>query len=103
MYLSVLLKNCAGGNQIDRTWVIFYWNSQNIRYDIHVDAYFNNQIGLQDASSVLQSGKAVCEGYSSLYAELCTKTGIECRKVDGYWKGLGFDMRQTKFDKTDHA
>ena len=88
-------------NQIDRAWIIFYWISQNIRYD--TDAFFNNRIGSQNGQDVFQSGKAVCEGYSSLYADLCNRTGIPCEKVSGYSKGFGFDPRQTKFDKTDHA
>ena len=88
-------------NQIDRAWIIFYWMSRNIQYD--TDAYFNNRIGAQNSENVFQTGKAVCEGYSSLYAGLCNQVGIQCEKVSGYSKGFGFDPRQTKFDKTDHA
>ncbi len=89
------------GNQIDRAWIIFYWISQNVSYD--TDAFFSNQIGTQNPHAVFQCGKAVCDGYSSLYAELCNRTGITCRKISGYSKGFGFDVRQKKFDKTNHA
>jgi hypothetical protein len=58
---------------------------------------------MQDADNVFKNGAAVCEGYSSLFAELCTRTGIQCRTVDGYAKGFGFNARQMKFDKTNHT
>jgi L-rhamnose mutarotase len=98
---SLIQKLSSHGNQIDRAWIIFYWISQNIRYD--TDAFFSNKIGMQNSDNVFRSGKAVCEGYASLYAELCNRTGVKCRKVSGYAKGFGFDVRQTKFDKTNHA
>lgn len=99
--VKLIEKLAPKENQIDRAWIIFYWISRNIQYD--TDAYFNNRIGAQNSQNVFQSGKAVCEGYSSLYAELCNHLGIQCEKVSGYSKGFGFDPRQTKFDKTDHA
>ncbi|CAF4388361.1 unnamed protein product, partial [Rotaria sp. Silwood2] len=99
--ISSIQELSAHENQIDRAWIIFYWISQNISYN--TDAFFSNQIEAQDAHTIFQSGKAVCEGYASLYAELCNRTGIQCRKVSGYGKGFGFDVRQTSFDKTNHA
>jgi hypothetical protein len=99
--ISFIQKLSANGNEIDRAWIIFYWVSQNISYD--TEAYFNNQIGAQDAGNVFQTGKGVCDGYSSLYTELCNRTGLKCCKVSGYAKGFSFDARQTKFEKTNHS
>ncbi|CAF2960579.1 unnamed protein product [Rotaria sp. Silwood2] len=88
-------------NEIDKAWIIFYWISQNIRYD--TKAYFDNNIGSQASTNVFLSRKAVCEGYSTLYADLCTRTGLQCRKVSGYAKGYSFNPRQPSFEKTNHA
>ncbi|CAF3844063.1 unnamed protein product [Rotaria sordida] len=88
-------------NEIDKAWIIFYWISQNIRYD--TKAYFDNNIGSQASTNVFLSRKAVCEGYSTLYADLCSRTGLQCRKVSGYAKGYSFNLRQTNFEKTNHA
>ncbi|CAF1510067.1 unnamed protein product, partial [Rotaria sordida] len=88
-------------NEIDQAWIIFYWISQNIRYD--TQAYFANNIGSQTPTNVFLTRKAVCEGYSTLYADLCTHIGLQCRKVSGYAKGYGFNPRQTSFKRTDHA
>ncbi|UJR33488.1 hypothetical protein I4U23_020933 [Adineta vaga] len=93
-------KLARRGNQIDRAWIIFYWISQNISYDITT---LNNRNGSQNANAVFESKRAVCEGYALIYADLCQQTGIQCRKVSGYSKGSGFVLRQTKFEKTDHA
>jgi hypothetical protein len=99
--INLIQQLAAHENQIDRACIIFYWISQNISYD--TVAFFSNQIGSQNTDTVFQDRKAVCDGYSSLYAELCNRTGLKCRKVSGYAKGFGFDIRQTKFDKTNHA
>ncbi|CAF4228900.1 unnamed protein product [Rotaria sordida] len=88
-------------NEIDQAWIIFYWISQNIRYD--TKAYFENNIGSQSFTNVFLSRKAVCEGYSNLYADLCAQIGLQCRKVSGYAKGYSFNPRQTSFKQTNHA
>ncbi|CAM2696767.1 unnamed protein product [Rotaria socialis] len=91
----------ANKNKIDQAWIIFYWISENISYD--TDAFFSNQIGTQDAISAFQNRTAVCDGYSSLYAELCNRIGVQCFKVNGYAKGFEFDPRQMSFDEINHA
>ncbi|CAF4262844.1 unnamed protein product, partial [Rotaria sordida] len=88
-------------NEIDQAWIILYWISQNIRYD--TKAYFENNIGSQSFTNVFLSRKAVCEGYSNLYADLCAQIGLQCRKVSGYAKGYGFNPHQTSFKQTNHA
>lgn len=100
--LANLVNNLSmNRSEIDRAWIIFYWVSKNIRYD--TAAYFNNNIHLQSSTSVFQGGKAVCGGYSTLYADVCALTGLQCRTVNGYAKGHDFDLRQTSFQKTNHA
>ncbi|CAM4972784.1 unnamed protein product [Rotaria socialis] len=96
--IKVLSKN---KNEIDQAWIIFYWISKNIRYD--TQAYFNNNIGSQASTNVFFSRKAVCDGYAALYADLCTRIGLTCRKVSGYAKGYSFEARQKGFQKTNHA
>ena len=91
----------ANKNEIEKAWVIFYWISKNIRYD--TIAYFGNNIGSQASTNVFMSRKVVCERYPTLYADLCTKIGLQCRKVSGYAKGYSFNPRQTSFEKTNHA
>jgi len=74
--ISSIQELSLHGNQIDRAGIIFYWISQNISYA--TDAFFSNKIGMQDPDIVFRSGKAVCEGYSSLYTELCNRTELKC-------------------------
>jgi transglutaminase/protease-like cytokinesis protein 3 len=96
------IKNLsANRNEIDQAWIVFYWISQNIRYDI--EAYFGHNINAQTSQNVFLSGRIICEGYSTLYAELCSQIGLRCRKVSGYAKGYSFDPRRTSFEKPDHA
>ncbi|CAF0727945.1 unnamed protein product [Adineta ricciae] len=98
---SYVEKLAPPNNQIECAWIIFYWISQNISYD--TTAYFQNRIASQTAEKIFQNKRAVCEGYSVIYADLCEKIGIRCRKITGYTKGFGFDARQTRFRESDHA
>ncbi|CAF0762312.1 unnamed protein product [Adineta steineri] len=99
--VNSIKKLAADRNEIEQAWIIFYWVSQNIRYD--TEAYFSRKIGAQTSQNVILSGRAVCEGYSVLYADLCNQIGLRCRKVSGYAKGYSFNPRQTSFEKTNHA
>ena len=91
----------ANRSRIDWAWIIFYWISQNIRYD--TNAHFSDRIGEKTAKDVFQTGKATCEGYSELYAQLCVRTGRPCRKINRYAKGHNFNSRQTSFNKRNHT
>jgi len=48
-----LIKNLSiGKNLIDRAWIVFYWVSQNIEYD--VDSFFNGNISHQTSDDVFR-------------------------------------------------
>ncbi|CAF1046690.1 unnamed protein product [Brachionus calyciflorus] len=87
-------------NKLDQIWVIYVWISENISYD--ADGFKNGDYGRNDAEGVLESGKAVCSGYSTIFEELCKLIGIECITVNGYAKGFGYKIGQ-KFKETNHA
>jgi hypothetical protein len=99
--ISSLSTYCAHKSLIDQTWIVFYWITQNISYD--VDSYLNNRIPAQTASDVFRNMKGVCEGYASLFLHLCTAIGLKCVKISGYAKGHGYEVRGNKFDGTNHA
>ena len=88
-------------NMFDRAWIIFYWISQNIEYD--VDAYFSGNIRYQTADDIFRSGKGVCDAFGTIFETLCNAVQIECKKLSGYSKGYGFKIGQQSFTRTDHA
>jgi len=47
-------------NLIDRVWIIYYWISQNILYDIDANK--------QKLDDIFHSGKTTCEGYAFIRA-----------------------------------
>jgi transglutaminase/protease-like cytokinesis protein 3 len=85
----------------EKARAIFTWIGSNVKYDMK--AYYkisNNAIAysyttqedkmekdrefrLKLVNNTLRSGKAVCEGYSSLFTELCSLTGLESVIITG--------------------
>lgn len=72
----------------DKALAIHDWVCNNIFYDTDsIDGLSNNAHYI--ATDVLNSRRAVCLGYSNLYAALCRSIGIPCNVVTGYALGVG--------------
>lgn len=82
--LSLYLTN-PFDNDEQKVRAIFRWITNNIAYDI--DKAVANNFSASDKSqspyNVLKKRKAVCEGYSNLFVELCTQSGIRCEFIGG--------------------
>jgi transglutaminase/protease-like cytokinesis protein 3 len=63
----------------------FDWITANVGYDVSVFQP-GNRINpeLQRTGRVLQTGKAVCQGYANLFYDLCRHAGIPVRSLKGY-------------------
>ncbi|CAF1027100.1 unnamed protein product [Didymodactylos carnosus] len=95
------IKNFAlDKHPIDQTWIIFYWISQNIEYD--VDSFFRHSIPSQNSKAVFHSKKSVCEGYATLFKTLCDSIQLQCVKISGYAKGYSY-RQGGSFSDTNHA
>lgn len=118
----------------DRVRAIFRWMTENIGYDctayhdkkrrigkgityergmskeskaeLWEEVYFNY------AGKALKRRKAVCEGYATLFYELCKQTGIPCEVVIGYadrpsqvekGKGKATQYKKQEVFPTNHA
>lgn len=100
-HLIKLIKDFTNDkNDIDQLWIIFYWISQNIVYD--VDAEINNEILKQKPSEIFHSRKATSEGYSTLFRMICDNMGIRCIEIPGYAKDFYFKINQAIFPQTNH-
>ena len=75
-------------NDMERAWIIFIWISENIAYD--TDAFFYGRTKPQTGASVLQSGKAVCAGYSDIYKSIADIMGLETVSISGHGKGYSY-------------
>jgi transglutaminase-like putative cysteine protease len=74
-------------NDRDRFRVIATWIARNIEYDLKARMYSVNE--------VFTKRRAVCGGYSALYAQLCRLAGLDCRYVSGLMpKGIIKGKRQ---------
>lgn len=75
---------------IDKVRAAFYWISENIGYNYK--AVSDNSIRQNDITALIQSGKALCSGYSNLMEYFCRKFGIECITVNGTGRSLYSDI-----------
>jgi transglutaminase-like putative cysteine protease len=97
-----LIKNLSvGKNLIDRAWIVFYWVSQNIEYD--VNSFFSGNISHQSSDDVFRNKKGVCDAYGTIFKALCDGVQLECIKISGYAKGYGYVPGKSTFTRTDHA
>ena len=68
---------------------IYNWITHNIKYD--VKSMQKQNFTHPKADKVLKSKKALCEGYSTLFVEMCKEAGLKAVAVDGYAKDWIFD------------
>ena len=84
----------------DKALAIHDWVCNNIFYDTDsIDGLSNNAPYI--ATDVLESRRAVCLGYSNLYAALCRSIGIPCNIVTGYALGVG--SGETEWNETNQT
>jgi len=73
---------------LEKVRAFYVWISENVRYDVplYFDENATNQEKLkkQQPERVLKYQKAVCEGYTNLFHELCKATDVTSEKVAGY-------------------
>lgn len=98
--LADFINNGPGENDLEKFWMIFLWITENIAYD--TIGLKSGKNGKNDADSVIRMGFAVCEGFSNLFCEISNLIGLECVRISGYAKGVGYKLGDT-FDSTNHA
>ncbi|CAF1179385.1 unnamed protein product [Rotaria sordida] len=102
--LTTLIKDLIKDkNLIDHVWVIFYWISQNILYDIDGDIDHNHNQNLkQKSNEIFSLRKTTYDGYATIFKILCNDIGIECITILGYAKDSHFQINQSKFSQINH-
>ena len=69
---------------------IYNWVKTNIVYDsvrfkkIYINRETERELNLNNCSNTLSKRKAICSGFSFLFASLCEVVGIDCFPVYGY-------------------
>jgi transglutaminase-like putative cysteine protease len=101
--LATLAKYLGGPCKTDaeKARAVYRWITDRIAYDLE---------GLRDRKNlqllpadVLRSRKAVCAGYSALYADLAKRLGLEAVVILGHLKGYGYVAGQPLDQRTSHA
>lgn len=76
-------------DDVDKARAIFRWLTHNVEYDIA--SYRAGTAAAQSTEQVLDTGKAMCSGYSTLFEALARLAGLDVVSINGYAKG--FDYR----------
>ena len=94
-----------GDSDYEKVRKVHDWVANNVWYDY--DSYGSGSYGNNNALEVLESKKAVCQGYANLSAALLRALGIPAKVVSGYALGLSSGGQWTEStitgDKTNHA
>jgi ankyrin repeat protein len=93
IYLNELVEHLLSGidDPFLKVKVIHDWIVYKISYDSESSSLIKsgephnptNLLIMQSVEAVLESGKAVCEGYSNLFYSMCSYAGIECVFITG--------------------
>ncbi|XP_071086010.1 kyphoscoliosis peptidase-like [Haliotis cracherodii] len=88
---------------MEKVRAFYMWITHNISYD--AAGFQRDYIGPQDAESVLKMATGVCEGFATLFKELCREVNIPCKKISGFAKSFGHhpEHKYTADEDTDHA
>lgn len=79
---------------------IYNWVTHNIKYD--VSALQRGDLKRPTTKQVLKKKKALCDGYSDLFTELCNESGVRALTINGYARDWMFDDSD-KFYTPRHA
>nr|XP_034962810.1 kyphoscoliosis peptidase-like isoform X2 [Zootoca vivipara] len=97
--VSVLLQKAH--SDLEKVRAIWTWICHHIEYD--VEGYHNLDKVSCAAADVLQSGKGICAGYASLFEEMCSIAGIQCKTLSGYAKGATYKLGKVFKGASTHA
>ncbi len=91
-------------NDQEKVRSFYTWLAFHIAYDVQVYRAFDPfAISKTTSADVLQKRKAVCQGYSELFKEMCELAGIKSYLIPGYSKGFGYEPGKKSFAAADHA
>ncbi|XP_077344769.1 kyphoscoliosis peptidase isoform X2 [Lithobates pipiens] len=101
--LEQLVKELISVSKTDleKTRAAWIWICHHIEYD--VQGYKNRFAQASNANDVFRTRKGVCAGYSSLFQQMCSLSGVQCKKVSGYSKGAGYHVGKKIAGDSDHA
>ena len=101
-------------NEFEKVRALYFWITNNVIYDIKesgkfgFEYYSNSDLEKKEkkfnkklSSRVVSKGKAVCEGYSTLFTEVCNSLNIKSKVVTGSSKTKIKDIG--KRYHSDHA
>ena len=75
----------------DKSRAIFIWIASHIQYDLE-NMFSINFYEKKDEkiTKTLKTRKGICENFTSLFTDICNKSGIESYVIEGYTKQNGF-------------
>jgi hypothetical protein len=89
-------------NDLEKVRALFVWITENIAYD--VASFVNGKIRSEDqkGDAVLRNRRAVCAGYTGLFAALGKAMGLEVVSISGFAKGFSFTPGELKERDNHH-
>ncbi len=82
--LATVMKSLNLGNktQYQKVRAIYHWICNNVKYDYDLAGSTTSTIQ-QSTYSALIKGKAVCQGFATLFYRMALEAGVDCRFIVG--------------------
>lgn len=87
-------------NETEKARLLFTWVATHIDYD--ANGFNTGRLPNHSVQHVLQTKKAVCEGYSNVLHAMCEVAKLESLIIQGYAKGYAH-KQGTKFVRENHS
>ena len=97
--INYLKENTNNLNIIEKAYIVFYWMSENIIYDMKILKSENNKDNTPEG--IYKYGKSVCSGYSKLFSYILNNIGVETEYIKGYAKGHEYTPGEI-IEQTNH-
>ncbi|TDP59651.1 transglutaminase domain-containing protein [Aminicella lysinilytica] len=81
---TVKALKLSGKSNYAKTKAIYKWITQHVKYD-----YNSSSATKYTAYAALNKGKAVCQGYATLFYRMCDAAGVDAKVITGSSYGEG--------------
>jgi len=88
-----ITRHCATDSA--RVDALYRWTTKNIKYD--AKRFMSWKTEGQTAERALKRRKTLCTGYAEVFTALCDASGIKSVVINGYTKGLLYDVGDTTY------
>lgn len=100
-FKEILKTKSEGLLDLEKSFLIYYWITNNISYDVK-NILKDNPFIKTGPKEVFKTGSSISSGYSRLFRDLCLNLDVVCQSIKGYSKGNNFGEKILEDNKNEN-